>query len=140
MPTWFHDLVPKDCSEMVELSGKIMFLLELIKEVEKVGEKILVFSQSLLVLDLIEEMLQLPESGGMVEDIHYFRLDGSTKVDDRRCLMNKFNKKAHQTDKLVNNNNTWWYSGTSLLWRTPLGHVIVSWIKEVSSFQRRVVL
>ena len=75
----------------------MMFLLELIKEVEKVGERILVFSQSLLVLDMIEEMLQLPESDNMIEGIHYFRLDGSTKVGDRRALMNKFNKKQNNS-------------------------------------------
>ena len=85
----------------MDISSKILFLLELLKEVEKVGEKILVFSQSLLVLDMIEEMLQLPEAGRMLEGIHYFRLDGSTKADDRQYLMKKFNRKTAVSDKLV---------------------------------------
>ena len=76
-----------------------MFLLELLKEVEKVGEKVLLFSQSLLVLDMIEEILQSPEAGSMLEGIHYFRLDGSTKVDDRQFLMKKFNKKSQDNKK-----------------------------------------
>lgn len=93
-PSWYKDLLPDNCGTMLELSGKIQFLLELLKEVEKVDEKILVFSQSLLVLDMIEEMLQLPECGAMLEGVHYFRLDGSTKVDDRRQLMKRFNRKS----------------------------------------------
>lgn len=95
-PSWYQDLLPDNCGTLVDLSGKVMFLLELLKEVEKVDEKILVFSQSLLVLDMLEEMLQLPEGGNMVEGLHYFRLDGSTRVDDRRDLMRRFNRKSNQ--------------------------------------------
>ena len=82
----------------MQLSGKVMFLLELLKEVKKIGEKILVFSQSLFVLDMIEEMVRLPECGSMIKGIHYFRLDGSTKVDDRMKLVNRFNRKGLESD------------------------------------------
>ena len=98
-PTWYRDLLPEDCAVQMQLSGKMMFLLELLKEVENIGEKILVFSQSLFVLDMIEEMVQLPECGSMIEGIHYFRLDGSTKADDRRKLMNRFNRKGLESDR-----------------------------------------
>ena len=99
-PTWYRDLLPEDCAVQMQLSGKVMFLLELLKEVEKIGEKILVFSQSLCTLNMIEEMVQLPECGSMIEGIHYFRLDGSTKADDRRKSMNRFNRKGLESDRL----------------------------------------
>ena len=68
--------------------------MELLKETEKVGEKVLVFSQSLLILDLIEEFLQQPEYGDYIEGINYFRLDGSTRSNERSDQMKQFNKKT----------------------------------------------
>lgn len=89
---WFEDLLPDECATKLELSGKLLFLIELLKETTKVREKVLVFSQSLLILDLIEDMIQQPQYGNYIEGINYFRLDGSTKASDRTDLMKKFNK------------------------------------------------
>ena len=70
--------------------------MELLKETEKVGEKVLVFSQSLLILDLIEEFLQQPQYGDYIEGINYFRLDGSTRSSERSDQMKRFNKKTSE--------------------------------------------
>ena len=74
----------------MDISGKLIFLLELLKETEQANEKVLVFSQSILLLNALEELLiqHMDFIGGM----HYLRLDGSTKADDRLDLMKKFNK------------------------------------------------
>ena len=92
LSNWYEDLLPEDCATKLELSGKLMFLVELLKETTKLREKVLVFSQSLLTLDLIEDMIQQPQYGDYIEGINYFRLDGSTKVVHRTDLMKKFNK------------------------------------------------
>ena len=43
----------------IELGSKIVLLLRILKESERVGDKVLVFSQSLLSLDLIETFLEV---------------------------------------------------------------------------------
>ena len=63
-------------------------------ETEKAREKVLLFSQSILLLNFIEEIIQKPETGfgEMIEGVHYYRLDGSTKQGDRADFMSQFNK------------------------------------------------
>ena len=90
---WFEDLLPEDAEDNIALSGKMEFLLELLEETKKVREKVLVFSQSLLMLDQIEYLIQQRD---FVEGIDYFRLDGSTKAIDRTECMRKFNKKNNE--------------------------------------------
>jgi len=88
--------------------GKMLFLNKLLKEAGLVGDKVLLFSQSLLVLDLIEDMLRKSKKRGDAlidskgrsrswqQGTDYFRLDGSTSGDKRKKEIDKFNgsKKA----------------------------------------------
>ena len=45
--------------QRIELGSKMILLMEILKECEMLGDKVLVFSQSLLSLDLIEEFLRV---------------------------------------------------------------------------------
>ena len=45
--------------ETLENGSKMVILMDILKECETVGDKVLVFSQSLLSLDLIEEFLAI---------------------------------------------------------------------------------
>jgi transcriptional regulator ATRX len=86
--------------------GKMLFLSKLLKEASVVGDKVLVFSQSLLLLDLIEDMLELAKQkgNGVINSkgvarhwqlgVDYFRLDGGTNGDKRRDDIDKFNKSS----------------------------------------------
>ena len=55
---WWTSLIP-EISEMskIEHSGKMVLLMKILRHCELVGDKLLVFSQSLTTLDLIEEFL-----------------------------------------------------------------------------------
>ena len=66
-----------------EISPKIAFLVERLKEVGEAGNRALVFSQFTSFLDLVEPALR--EAG-----IEYFRLDGSTPVGERKTLVEAF--------------------------------------------------
>ena len=91
-PPWYDDLLPDESINKINMSGKLLFLLELLKEAEKIKEKVLVFTQSLLTLDLIEEFLGKEENGGWTPALDYYRLDGSTNAQMRMSNMTEFNK------------------------------------------------
>lgn len=81
----------------MEYSYKIVLLFSIVAQCEIVKDKILVFSQSLKTLDLIEKYLQMIDEntknsnpnlklgfkGCWTRGLDYFRLDGRTKIDER---------------------------------------------------------
>ena len=96
---WFDDLITPDVETQMEHSTKLLFLFELLDEAKKLNEKVLVFSQSLQLLDLIEFYLQRPEHD-FVKGLHYFRMDGSTPIDTRDVSSSVFNNPKHPRMRL----------------------------------------
>ena len=90
---------------LLENSAKLKIFLLLLDETIKAGERMLLFSQSLLTLNVIEEFLQkreIPNVGSTwIPGIHYYRLDGSTPAMERERLVNSFNA-ADTSFDLVN--------------------------------------
>lgn len=72
-------------SSMITDSGKFRKFDELLPEFKENGDRVLIFSQFTMVLDIIEEYLKIKE------DIKYLRLDGQTPVHERQRLINQFN-------------------------------------------------
>ncbi|XP_052283753.1 transcriptional regulator ATRX-like [Dreissena polymorpha] len=54
---WWAEFVKEEDKYKLELSGKLKLLFEILKMSEDIGDKVLVFSQSLLSLDIIEDVL-----------------------------------------------------------------------------------
>lgn len=61
---WYDEFLQEDDEYNVEFSGKFVFLMEIFVDVEVVNDKVLVFSQSLVIFDLIEKMFGGGEIGG----------------------------------------------------------------------------
>ncbi|CAG2106633.1 unnamed protein product [Medioppia subpectinata] len=120
---WFAKILKKDESKRIELSGKFILLFSILEECEKLGDKILLFSQSLDTLDLVEEMLRIrsqkaeeetdkiPEidletncatdaTNIWVKNRDYFRLDGSTASDYRKAWIDLFNEENNYRARL----------------------------------------
>lgn len=94
---WFKDLLSDTDASILEHSGKMVLLFEILRMAEELGDKVLVFSQSLISLDLVEDFLDLADkakakgesslykgTGSWIRNKDYYRLDGSTSASSRK--------------------------------------------------------
>lgn len=70
--------------EQITDSGKFNWLDKLLEDLTKREERCLIFSQFVIMLDIIEEYLKIRRR-------QYLRLDGTTKVSERIELIDRFN-------------------------------------------------
>ncbi|XP_056625412.1 transcriptional regulator ATRX-like [Triplophysa dalaica] len=112
-PDWYKEFVSEADAEVLEHSGKITLLFEILRMAEAVEEKVLVFSQSLISLDLIEDFLELAGrakeegkpspykgEGKWFRNIDYYRLDGSTNAVTRKKWAEEFNDTSNVRGRL----------------------------------------
>eukprot|EP00803_Ostreobium_quekettii_P000818 evm.model.scf_544.7 EVM.evm.TU.scf_544.7 scf_544:32803-45870(+) len=80
-----HMYQPNDPEEVIRASGKLELLDRILPKLEATGHRVLLFSQMVKALNLIEEFLTY-------RNYKYLRLDGATKTDDRTQLLDAFNE------------------------------------------------
>merc|ERR1712032_728019 len=118
---WWNQFLADDQElDDVLLGSKMILLMDILKECAMIGDKILVFSQSILSLDLIEEFLEkihnqqelanrkkktkdadtLDELDTWVPGKDYYRMDGSTAADTRKIWCKYFNKESNHRMRL----------------------------------------
>ena len=73
--------------QLIKSSGKMVLLEKLLQKLFADGHKVLIFSQMVRVLDLIEELLKM-------KSFRYERLDGSTSSSSRSHAVDRFNRKS----------------------------------------------
>ncbi|XP_061640395.1 helicase ARIP4 isoform X1 [Phyllopteryx taeniolatus] len=99
---WAKEIMSNYQVGLLENSAKMVLLFHLIDESVRRGDKILVFSQSLSTLTVIEDFLSkrtIPspdaaaesQNPNWVRNLSYYRLDGSTSSSERERLINQFN-------------------------------------------------
>ncbi|XP_056640341.1 uncharacterized protein LOC130447506 isoform X1 [Diorhabda sublineata] len=92
---WAIELLQDYKPGCIENSAKMGILFCIIRESIALGDRLLVFSQSLITLDLIEQFLQMSQVPGetfnWAKNSSYYRLDGSTSALEREKLINEFN-------------------------------------------------
>nr|XP_054753002.1 SWI/SNF-related matrix-associated actin-dependent regulator of chromatin subfamily A containing DEAD/H box 1A-like [Lytechinus pictus] len=71
--------------ELVLQSGKFQLLDKMLAELKEQGSRVLLFSQFVMVLDIVEEYLKIRGHRSV-------RMDGQTPVQDRAELIDKFNE------------------------------------------------
>lgn len=94
---WWEDLLDEKIYTQVDYSGKMVLLLDILSMSSEVGDKALVFSQSLTTLDLIElflsKLLRKGREGKYwKQGKDWYRLDGSTQCSERQKLVERFNE------------------------------------------------
>ncbi|XP_073293356.1 protein CHROMATIN REMODELING 20 isoform X2 [Primulina huaijiensis] len=100
---WWRDLLHENNYE-VDYSGKMVLLLDILKMCSGIGDKALVFSQSLLTLDLIEfylSKLPRPRKNGKLwkKGKDWYRFDGRTESSERQKLVERFNEPSNRRVK-----------------------------------------
>ncbi|XP_011860060.1 PREDICTED: transcriptional regulator ATRX [Vollenhovia emeryi] len=112
---WWLQFVQPEHFEDMKVSAKVLLLFGILKECEQIGDKVLVFSQSLYSLTLIEEFLRKiddqTQSGEPSESLDnhtgswslgldYFRLDGQTSPENRNMWCKIFNRPTNTRARL----------------------------------------
>lgn len=75
-------------------SGKVQSMIKLVKSYKENGDRVLIFSQFSLVLDILEQVLN---SSGIM----FVRIDGSTQINTRQSLIDTFAKDSSITAFLL---------------------------------------
>lgn len=70
---------------MILDSGKFTVLDSILEEKKESGDRVLIFSQFVIMLDIVEEFLK-------IKSYKYLRLDGTTAVNDRQDLIDNYNE------------------------------------------------
>lgn len=71
-------------------SGKVKVLCDLLKGYKANGDRVLVFSQFVMVMDILEAVME-------TLDMQFFRLDGQTKIDERQDMIDQFHNEPEIT-------------------------------------------
>lgn len=95
---WAIELLKDYVPGFIENSAKMEILFSIVRESLALGDRLLVFSQSLITLDLVEQFLQMNIVPGdtvkWAKNTSYYRLDGSTTALEREKLINEFNSNS----------------------------------------------
>ncbi|KAL1525513.1 hypothetical protein AB1Y20_020369 [Prymnesium parvum] len=105
LSAWWHSVWPTNMLTpdeifLASLSGKMVVMLEILKQAALAEEKVLLFSQSLETLTVIENVLQRAPSprscatGCWQKGLDYLRFDGLTSAEERDMMMTSFNDPA----------------------------------------------
>ncbi|KAK7376285.1 hypothetical protein VNO78_34749 [Psophocarpus tetragonolobus] len=101
---WWNDLLHGKIYKEIDHSGKMVLLMEILTMSSDVGDKVLVFSQSIPTLDLIELYLsRIPRRGKRgkfwKKGKDWYRLDGRTESSERQKLVERFNEPSNKRVK-----------------------------------------
>ncbi|XP_060536175.1 transcriptional regulator ATRX homolog [Cylas formicarius] len=111
---WWQEFIDGDELNNLNHSSKLFLLSKILTECEEIGDKVLVFSQSLYTLNCIEYFLQKIDDASQSNDteklgghasswslgLDYFRLDGSSSCDNRAAWCDSFNNPENTRARL----------------------------------------
>ncbi|XP_058482955.1 transcriptional regulator ATRX-like isoform X2 [Solea solea] len=105
---WYKTMLSEKDATILQHSGKMVLLFEILRMAEELGDKVLVFSQSLISLNLIEDFLKAshqarhPASvkGSWIKNVDYYRLDGAVSAVRRMKWADLFNDATNVRGRL----------------------------------------
>ncbi|XP_027886771.1 transcriptional regulator ATRX-like [Xiphophorus couchianus] len=107
---WYRHRLSESDARIMEHSGKMVLLFEILRMAENLDDKVLVFSQSLISLNLIEDFLAASHNardpllsikeGSWIKNVDYYRLDGSVSATSRKKWADEFNNADNYRGRL----------------------------------------
>ena len=73
-----------ELQSLIETSGKMTFLDKMLPKLQKEGHRVLIFSQMVRMLNILEDYMRLKKFG-------YERIDGNVKGSERQNAIDRFN-------------------------------------------------
>uniref|UniRef100_A0A1I7YUB0 LisH domain-containing protein n=1 Tax=Steinernema glaseri TaxID=37863 RepID=A0A1I7YUB0_9BILA len=136
--------LPEDAETSLELSNKLVVLMELIKKCEQVGDKLLIFSQRRPTLQLIGAMLghlaannlwyldghkalHAKEEWSWKEKLDYCVINGDTRMEQRDAIQERFNDENERRLRLMLISTKAGCLGTNLVGANRVVIFDVSW-------------
>ncbi|KAG3113169.1 Helicase [Phytophthora idaei] len=98
-----QNFVEKYVPHQLEASGKMMILMELLSACQDVGDRVIIFSQSIPTLDTIGLMISKHNKYQRRHSkrLNYLRIDGSTSQQDRFRQIAQFNDLEEDVDLIM---------------------------------------
>ncbi|KAG7382070.1 hypothetical protein PHYPSEUDO_005336 [Phytophthora pseudosyringae] len=98
-----QDFMEKYVPHQLEASGKMMILMELLSACQDVGDRVIIFSQSIPTLDAIGLMISKHNKYQRrhAKRLNYLRIDGSTPQQDRFREIAQFNDLEEDVDLIM---------------------------------------
>jgi len=100
---WWSEMVTPECEFDLTFSGKLVIFEQILRLCQEKRDKLIVFSQSLMSLDLIEKFLNhfaTTSKQNWKKDVDYFRIDGQIDINKRKKSINMFNDLKNSRSRL----------------------------------------
>ena len=98
---WWTNIIDEKNARCIELSAKFIIMFAIIDECQKLNDKLIIFSQSLINLNMIELMLSKCLNVDWIRDVDYFRIDGNVTVEARHRIIQTFNDESNRKARLL---------------------------------------
>lgn len=92
---WFEPFCKEEHFEDMAFSNKLLLLMSILEQTDRIGDKLLLFSQNIASLNSIEYFVKRQTGWKMGEQL--FRVDGDTPLKDRDKFRKKFNEESNHT-------------------------------------------
>ncbi|OTF80710.1 transcriptional regulator ATRX-like protein [Euroglyphus maynei] len=98
---WWTAIIDERNVRCIELSAKFIVMFAIIGECQKLNDKLVIFSQSLINLNMIELMLGKCPNDSWIPNVDYFRIDGNVTVEARHRIIQAFNDESNKKARLL---------------------------------------
>ncbi|KAJ0401305.1 hypothetical protein P43SY_001836 [Pythium insidiosum] len=98
-----RDFMRQYITGQMDASGKMMILMQILNECKAIGDRVILFSQSIPTLNTIEKMIAMSNrrQTRVTKRLTYLRIDGSTPQQERFRMIGQFNDWEEDVDLIM---------------------------------------
>ncbi|GLE04101.1 hypothetical protein PINS_up013012 [Pythium insidiosum] len=98
-----RDFMRQYIAGQMDASGKMMILLQILHECKAIGDRVILFSQSIPTLNTVEKMIAMSNrrQTRVTKRLNHLRIDGSTPQQERFRMIGQFNDWEEDVDLIM---------------------------------------